>query len=90
MVYIKRKKGETTANLIRRFSLNVNESGILRDVRKAQFYSRKKTRRERQLAALWRNRIRRLRRKLIKAGELGRKEKIDPEILKKYQRELKN
>ncbi len=52
MVYAIRKEKETTGALLRRFSKNVQQSGILLEARKVRFRSKKPNRRARKASAL--------------------------------------
>ena len=52
MVYAIRKEKETTGALLRRFSKNVQQSGILLEARKVRFRSKKPNRRARKANAL--------------------------------------
>lgn len=74
---------ENTSSLIRRFSKNVKESGILSEARAKQFYKTPKNKRQKKVAALWREKIRGLRKQLLKMGEIQRNQKIDPERIRK-------
>jgi ribosomal protein S21 len=51
-VYAIKKEKETTGALLRRFSKNVQQSGILLEARKVRFHSKKPNRRARKASAL--------------------------------------
>ena len=87
MVKVIRRDKENINSLLRRFSQKVKESGLLRAAHKKQFYSPPKNKRAQKESALWREKVRALRKRLIKLGELERGRKIDPEKIRK---ELQN
>jgi ribosomal protein S21 len=53
MVTVKRKEGESTSALLRRFSKKVYQSGILKEAKKKQFKTRKPSLRAKKLSALY-------------------------------------
>ncbi|MBI3304919.1 hypothetical protein HYZ80_01160 [Candidatus Parcubacteria bacterium] len=69
-VEVKRKERETTGSLLRRFTRRVQQSGILIRARKVRFYASERTKRERRLSALHRERIKAERERLRKLGLL--------------------
>ncbi len=83
MVKVTKFEQENTGSLIRRFSQKVKESGLLYDVRRKQFYHEPKSRRQKKESALWRNKIGKLRHRLLKLGEIQKGQKIDPERIRK-------
>lgn len=83
-IEVKRKEKENVGSLLRRFTRRVQQSGILLRVRKARFYEKPKTRREKKESALRRRELRQLRKELIKAGQLKEGEMIPQEKIRKY------
>ncbi|MDO8561043.1 MAG: 30S ribosomal protein S21 [bacterium] len=75
MVYAIRKQKETTGALLRRFTKNVQQSGILLEARRTRFFSKKKNKRARKISALRRMKLGKEREKLMKLGRLRPKEK---------------
>ncbi len=55
-IEIRKKEGETAANLLFRFGKKVRQSGVLVEVRKRQFHRRPINRRKRRLSAQYRER----------------------------------
>lgn len=72
---VKKRVGENSRNLLRRFTRHVQQSGILIRARKTRFRVRKKTKRERRLSALRRERIIAEKEKLRKMGLLEEEER---------------
>lgn len=70
MVYAIRKDKETTGALLRRFSKNVQQSGVLLQARKVRFYSKKSNRRARRASALRRLERKKEYERLKKLGRL--------------------
>lgn len=70
MVEVFRKENESAANLLRRFSRRVQNSGILLRARRVRFFSQKKSRRQRREDAIRRNILQREREWLEKLGKL--------------------
>lgn len=58
MIQVKRKERETAEGLIRRFSRRVQQSGVLRRVRKLRFRQGEKSKDERRNEALYKVKIR--------------------------------
>lgn len=69
-IEVKKKQGETTRSLLRRFSRRIQQSGLLIRARKARFREREKSKRERRDSALRRVRIGKEKEKLRKMGLL--------------------
>ncbi len=69
MIHIKRKEKETTEALIRRFSRRVQQSGVLRQVRKLRFRAVEKSKPARRSEALYKVKIRKEINKLKKLGK---------------------
>lgn len=70
MVEVKRRDNEGSESVIRRFSRKVQQSGVLLQARKVQFYQRKKNRRKVREEAQRRTELQTERERLIKLGEL--------------------
>lgn len=83
MVHVTKKNHENINSLVRRFSKLVRESGLISDVRSKKYYQKKRSKSVMQDSAAWREKVRKLRRELIKRGELQYGEKIDPERLRR-------
>ncbi len=75
-IEVKRKTGETTRSLLRRFTRRIQQSGILIRARKSRFLERKKSKSERRASALRRNEIIREKEKLRKLGLLEEETKF--------------
>jgi ribosomal protein S21 len=58
MVYVKKKEGETSDALFRRFVRKVQKSGVLNEARKGRFYKKKLNRNKRREDAIRRKGIR--------------------------------
>ena len=69
-IEVKKKQGETTRSLLRRFSRRIQQSRVLIRARKARFRERETTKRERRDSALRRVKIGRQKEKLRKMGLL--------------------
>ncbi|MDP3999036.1 MAG: 30S ribosomal protein S21 [bacterium] len=54
-MFVRRKEGETTGSFLFRFSKKVQQSGILREVKKRKFHHRAKSRIKRKIAAIYRD-----------------------------------
>jgi len=74
MVYAIKKNKETTAALLRRFSKNVQQSGLLLEARKSRFHTKRTNRRARKVRALRRIVRKKERERLQKLGKLPQKE----------------
>ncbi|MBP6975635.1 MAG: hypothetical protein KBB51_02270 [Candidatus Moranbacteria bacterium] len=69
MIQVKRKERETAEGLIRRFSRRVQQSGVLRRVRKLRFRQGEKSKDERRNEALYKVKIRKEIDRLKKMGK---------------------
>lgn len=69
-IEVKKKEGETTRSLLRRFSRRIQQSGILIRARKARFREKGRTKREKRASALRRIQIVQEKEKLRKMGLL--------------------
>lgn len=69
MIQVKRKERETAEGLIRRFSRRVQQSGVLRRVRKLRFRQGEKSKDERRNEALYKVKIRKEIDRLKKMGD---------------------
>ena len=58
MIQVKRKERETAESLIRRFSRRVQQSGVLKQVRKLRFRAEEPSRDKRRIGALYKVKIR--------------------------------
>lgn len=70
MVEVKKRDNESSESLVRRFSRKVQDSGVLLQARKVQFYRRKKSRRKLREEAQRRTELLAERERLIKLGEI--------------------
>lgn len=70
MVQVTRKDRETSGSLIRRFTKRVQETGIVLQVRKTKFFSKRKSRNLRRHSALRREELRKKHEWLEKLGKL--------------------
>ncbi|MBI3273758.1 MAG: 30S ribosomal protein S21 [Candidatus Colwellbacteria bacterium] len=75
MVEVKRKSGESTAAMIRRFTRRVQKSGILLRARKERFYQPKPKKRRLREKALRRAEVAREHERLSKLGKLPEDQK---------------
>jgi ribosomal protein S21 len=69
MIQVKRKERETAESLIRRFSRRVQQSGVLRRVRKLRFRQEEQSRGQRRDEALYKVKIRKEINRLKKLGK---------------------
>lgn len=69
MIYIKRKEKETAEALIRRFSRRVQQTGVLKRVRKLRFRQEEKSKPARRNEALYKVKIRKEISRLKKLGK---------------------
>jgi ribosomal protein S21 len=69
MIQVKRKERETAESLIRRFSRRVQQSGVLRRVRKLRFRQEEPSRDQRRNEALYKVKIRKEIDRLKKLGK---------------------
>ncbi|MDP3794364.1 MAG: 30S ribosomal protein S21 [bacterium] len=84
-IIIKRQENETTGSMLRRFTRTVQQSGTLVKARRVQFYNPPKSKREKRLSALYRQRVRKERERLQKLGVID-EEEIKAAIQKLKQR----
>lgn len=75
MVEVRRKEGETTGAMLRRFTRRVQQSGILLEARKGRFYRSPLKKRLIRERALRRIRVAKEREKLEKLGKLKKEER---------------
>jgi len=75
-IAVKRRNGENTRSLLRRFSRRIQQSGILVRARKARFYEKNKSKREKRASALRREKIKAEKDKLKKLGLLDEEEML--------------
>ncbi|OGI21351.1 MAG: hypothetical protein A2808_01655 [Candidatus Moranbacteria bacterium RIFCSPHIGHO2_01_FULL_55_24] len=71
MIQVKKKEKETAESLIRRFSRRVQQSGVLRQVRKKRFHQTEKSRDKRRDEALYKVDIRKEISRLKKLGKFN-------------------
>ena len=69
-IEVKKKEGETTRSLLRRFTRRIQQSGILIRARKARFLEKEKSKKEKRLNALRREKVVKEKEKLRKMGLL--------------------
>ncbi len=69
-IEVKKKDGETTRSLLRRFTRRIQQSGILIRARKARFLEKEKSKREKRSSAVRREKIGKEKEKLRKMGLL--------------------
>lgn len=82
MIQVKRKEKETAESLIRRFSRRVQQSGVLKRVRKLRFREEEQSRPKRREEALYKVKIRREINRLKKLG------KFDEDALKDIKKRM--
>ncbi len=82
MIQVKRKERETAESLIRRFSRRVQQSGVLRQVRKLRFRVEEKSRDKRRSEALYKVKIRK---EITRLKKLG---KFDDEALRDIKKKI--
>lgn len=70
MVYVRKRDDETAESLVRRFTRKVQESGVLLQAKKIQYYQRKKSKRRVREEAARRSELQAERERLIKLGEI--------------------
>lgn len=70
MVYVRKRDDESPESLVRRFSRKVQESGVLLQAKKIQYYQRKKSKRRVREEAARRTELQAERERLIKLGEI--------------------
>lgn len=84
-ITITRQEHETTGSMLRRFTRRVQQSGALLKARKIQFFVAPKSKREKRLGALYKERVRKERGRLEKLGVTDETE-IEAAIQKLKQR----
>lgn len=77
MIELRKKDKETSANLLRRFTKKVRQSGVLMKARKNMFCIRPKNKRKTKESALRRNKLKELRAEMVKLGEIEPGKKMD-------------
>lgn len=82
-VSVKRKDGESTGSLLRRFSYLIKRSGVLNVARKKSFFHKEKNKRQRKDEAIKREKILAYRRELEEAGVINPGQPIPQELMKK-------
>lgn len=70
VIEVKKKTGETTRSLLRRFSKRIQQSGVLVRARKARFHEREKSKIEQRNSAIRRIKIGKEKERLRKMGLL--------------------
>lgn len=84
MIEVKKKKRESTGSLMRRFNKRVRQSGVLWSARKGRYFEKPKNKTQQKESALRREKLRTLRKRLIKTGQLDPKEKIDLSKIRQF------
>ncbi len=69
MIQVRKKEKEAPESLIRRFSRRVQQSGVLKQVRRGRFHQEEKSRDQRRLEALYKVKIRKEISRLKKLGK---------------------
>ncbi len=82
MIQVKKKEKETAESLIRRFSRRVQQSGVLKQVRRQRFHQEEKSRDKRRAEALYKVKIRKEISRLKKLG------KFDDEALRDIKKKM--
>lgn len=80
MVYAIRKPKETTASLLRRFTKNIQQSGLLLEARKGRFYKGKPSKRARKDSALRRIELKKEYARLVKLGRIKKEIRTRPSL----------
>ncbi|OHA06408.1 MAG: hypothetical protein A2934_03455 [Candidatus Sungbacteria bacterium RIFCSPLOWO2_01_FULL_47_10] len=70
MVYVIKKDKETSAAMLRRFSRMVQQSGVLLQARKSNYYKKRVSKTAKKASALRRLKAKRERERLIKLGKI--------------------
>ena len=68
-IEVKKKEGESTASLLRRFSKRVQQSGVLVKAKKSQFREKKQNERREKNSAIMGVHLKALRKRLEKMGK---------------------
>lgn len=84
MVEVEKKEKETSESLIRRFTRQIQQSGVLPKARKLRFLQKKKTKRELREDAIYRSKVKKEVDKLKKMGI------FDDEKLKDIKRKMED
>ncbi len=74
-IEVKKKQGETTRSLLRRFTRRVQQSRVLINARKNRFQEKEKSRREKREEALRKQKVGKEKEKLRKMGLLDEEPK---------------
>ncbi len=82
MIQVKKKEKETPESLIRRFTRRVQQSGVLRKVRKQRFHQPVKSKNKRREEALYKVDIRKEINRMKKLG------KFDEEALREIKKKM--
>ena len=82
MVEVRKKEKETSESLIKRFTRQLQSSGVLPKARKRRFYAKKKTRRILREEALYRDKVKKEADRLKKMG------KFDEEAFKEIKKKI--
>lgn len=82
MIQVKKKERETPESLIRRFSRRVQQSGVLRKVRRDRFYDKGKSKVDRRSEALYKVKIRK---EIDRSKKMG---KFDDETLREIKKKM--
>ena len=82
-VSVKRKEGESTGSLLRRFSYLIKRSGVLNAARKKSFFHKDKNKRQRKDEAMRREKILVYRKELEEEGIISPGQPIPQELMKK-------
>lgn len=82
MIQVKKKEKETAESLIRRFTRRVQQSGVLRQVRRQRFHQTEKSKDKRRNEALYKVDIRKEINRMKKLG------KFDEEALREIKKKM--
>jgi ribosomal protein S21 len=82
MIQVKKKERETAESLIRRFSRRVQQSGVLRKVRRDRFFDSGKSKIDRRSEALYKVKIRK---EIDRSKKMG---KFDDETLREIKKKM--
>lgn len=78
MIEVRKREGESTESLLRRFTKKVQQSGVLIRAKKGRFFTSPKTKREMRVDAIRRKAIREKKEHLRKIGKLEEFERRRP------------
>jgi len=70
MVYVIKKDRETSSAMLRRFTRIIQQSGVLLQARKSNFYNPSPNKRARKVSAIRRLKARKERERLVKLGKM--------------------